>query len=191
MCIRDRDTYVYQLGNISVSVTPPAFAGHALFSTIVNITFDPTVGVELFTALVTDRSACGVGAWVTFKIAVHVFCNQFVFITVIVKVYVQILFGVMYVVHTFVFTKCGNAHATNGETYIYVGITNAQLIVHETDANHQLKMLFGLTLNVQVGADTVTGVTVADAWSSSVGIWLFGVESGSGLSDVVTSIVFT
>jgi len=35
-----------------------------------------------------------------------------------------------------------------------------------------------------------TGVTVAEAWSSSVAIWLLGVESGSGLSDAVTSIVF-
>jgi hypothetical protein len=55
------DTYVYQLGNISVSVTPPAFAGHALLKTIVNVTFDHIFGVELFTVLVTDKSAC-VGA---------------------------------------------------------------------------------------------------------------------------------
>ena len=47
-----------------------------------------------------------------------------------------------------------------------------------------------MIVKAQVGAGKA-GVTVADAWSSSVGIWLFGVESGSGLSDVVTSIVFT
>ena len=84
------DTYVYQLGNISVSVTQPAFAGHALLNTIVNVTFDQTVGVGLFTTFVTDKSAICGGGVQTFKVAVQVFCNQFIFITVIVKVYVPV-----------------------------------------------------------------------------------------------------
>jgi len=55
------DIYVYPLGSKSVSVTPHAFAGHALLSTIVNVTLVHTVGVGLFTTFVTDKSAC-VGA---------------------------------------------------------------------------------------------------------------------------------
>ncbi|MEI8252864.1 MAG: hypothetical protein WCG25_03850 [bacterium] len=41
-----------------MSVTLFAVYGQALLRIIVNVTFDHTVGVELFTVLVTDKSAC-------------------------------------------------------------------------------------------------------------------------------------
>gem|GEM_PF-4797681 len=171
-------------------VTHHALFGHALLSTIVNVTLEPTVGVALFTVLVTDRSAdCG-GGFHTFKVAEQVFCNQFIFITVIVNVYVHACVGEAYVVHVGVLTCLGRDHNICGLAYIHVGETKFQVIIQETLANHQLTILEGFTINAHVGAGK-TGVTVADAWSSSVAIWLLGVESGSVLSDAVTSIVFT
>ena len=89
------DTYVYPFGNRSVNVTLFAACGHALLSTIVNVTFDPIVGVELFTVLVTDKSACCGGCCHTVNIAEHVHVNQLTGLTtVIVNVYVQAVAGV-------------------------------------------------------------------------------------------------
>jgi len=64
-------------------------------------------------------------------------------------------------------------------------------MVQLTLANHPLTILEGLTVKVQVGACVAAcGVTIAEARSSSVVTPFHGVESGSGLSDVMTSIVF-
>ena len=61
-----------------------------------------------------------------------------------------------------VFTNNGRVPGIAGVTYIFVGMTNAQVITHETAATDQLTILVGLTNREQVGAGK-TGVTVADA----------------------------
>ena len=50
-------TTEYPLGNISFTLTPIALLGPLFVAVIVNVTFVPIVGLELFTVFKTPKSA--------------------------------------------------------------------------------------------------------------------------------------